>query len=79
MRTSGYGEAHAPIDPAGGQAFKNEEPQDQEMRNLFLISEHQSAVLELRDEVLVQQTRLEVRTTNAQKIDGLAWRSANSA
>jgi hypothetical protein len=41
------------------------------MRNLFLISEHKSAVLELTHEVVVQQTRLELRITNAQKIDGL--------
>jgi hypothetical protein len=41
------------------------------MRNLFLISEHKSAVLELTDEVLVQRTRSELRITNTQKIDGL--------
>jgi hypothetical protein len=56
---------HTPFDPAGRRAFKNEEPQDPETRNLFLISEHKSAVLELTDEMLVQRTRSELRITNA--------------
>jgi hypothetical protein len=63
--------SHTPIDPAGSRTFKNEEPQHHEMRNLFLISEHKSVVLKLRDEVPVQRTRPELRITNAQKSDGV--------
>jgi hypothetical protein len=41
------------------------------MRILFLISEHKSAILELRDEVLAQRKSSELRINSAQKIDGL--------
>jgi hypothetical protein len=63
--------SHTQFDWAGCRAFKNEEPQDEEMRNLFLISGHKSAVLELTADMLVQATRLELRIANEQKIDGL--------
>jgi hypothetical protein len=63
---------HAPVDPAGSWAFKNEEGQDQETRSLFLISEHENVVPELMHKQLVQRTHSEFRLTNAQNLDGLA-------
>jgi hypothetical protein len=41
------------------------------MRGIFLISEHENGVLELMDELLGQQTRSEIRTTKALKVDGM--------
>jgi hypothetical protein len=41
------------------------------MRSVFLISERENGVFQLIDELLGQRTRLEIRLTNALKVDGL--------
>jgi hypothetical protein len=51
------GLCHARSDPARSWAFKNEEPQDIDMRSLILINKEANMVPELMDELIVQRTR----------------------
>jgi hypothetical protein len=64
-------QSHTRFDLAGSWRFANEEPQDHEMRSIFLISEPENGLLELMDELLGQWTCSEIRNTNVLKFDGL--------